>query len=87
MRRFKLMTACGLAMTALGICALPAAARGVEELPSPESPGCNGHVVSIRNHSSGFFGASENPNSSAGPGFFLRRNTGDALREVKEYCD
>jgi hypothetical protein len=87
MRRVKLMTACGLAVTALGICALPAAAHELEELPPPEGPGCNGHVVSIRNHSSGLFGASENPNSSAGPGFFLRRNTGETLKQVKEYCD
>lgn len=88
MRRAKLMTACGLAVTALGICALPAAARELEELPAPGSPGCRGHVVSVRNHSSGSFGASENPNSSAGPGFFLRQYTGETVQEVKElFCD
>jgi hypothetical protein len=87
MRRVKLMTACGLAVSALGICALPAAAREFEELPPPGSPGCNGHVVSVRNHGSGFFGPSENPKSSVGPGYFLRQYTGEAVQEVKGYCD
>jgi hypothetical protein len=85
-RRAKLMTACGLGVAALSIFAMPAAAREPEPLPSPESPGCKGHVVSVRNHNSGEFGASENPNSSAGPGFFLHQETGEAVQGVKEFC-
>jgi hypothetical protein len=86
MRRVKLMTACGLAVTALSILAMPAAAREPEPLPSPESSGCQGHQVSVRNHNSGEFGASENPKSSAGPGFFFHQGTGEAVQGVKEAC-
>jgi hypothetical protein len=87
MRRAKLITACGLAVTTLGVCALPAAAHKAEEGSPFESPGCKGHAISLRNHISGAFGASENPKSSAGPGFFLRQATGEAVQEVKEFCD
>jgi hypothetical protein len=86
MRRAKLMTACGAAAAALSILAMPAAAREPEELPSPESHGCRGHVVSVRNHNSGEFGASENPKASAGPGFFFHEGTGEAVQGVKESC-
>jgi hypothetical protein len=86
MRRVKLMTACGLSAMALSILAMPAAAREPEPLPSPESPGCNGHVISVRNHNSGEFGASENPKASAGPGFFFHQGTGEAVQAVKGEC-
>jgi len=86
MGRVKLMTACGVTLTALSILALPASAREPEELPSSESHGCRGHQVSVRNHNSGEFGASENPKSSAGPGFFFHEGTGEAVQGVKEFC-
>jgi hypothetical protein len=87
MRRAKLVTACGLAVSALSVVAIPASAREPEPLPSPESNGCRGHVVSVRNHNSGEFGNSENPNSSAGPGSFFHQGTGEAVQGVKEACD
>ena len=86
MRRVKLMTACGVAVTALSIFAMPASAREPEPLPSPESPGCNGQVISVLNHNSGEFGASKNPKSSAGPGFFLHQGTSEAVQAAKELC-
>ena len=86
MRRVKLMMACGMAVTAFSVLAMPAAAREPEPLPSPESPGCNGHVVSVRNHNSGEFGNSGNPKSSAGPGSFFHQGTGEVVQGVKEFC-
>jgi hypothetical protein len=38
---------------------------------NPNSNGCNGNIVATFNHNSGSAGASGNPNSSAGPGFFF----------------
>jgi hypothetical protein len=73
-------------VTALSIVAMPASAREPEPLPSAESPGCNGHVVSVRNHNSGEFGASENPKASAGPGFFLHQETSEAVQGAMEFC-
>jgi hypothetical protein len=65
MLRIKRCGSAILAIAALGIFvpnALGAAAPG--------SNGCNGNIVATFNHNSGSFGASGNPNSSAGPGYF-----------------
>jgi hypothetical protein len=57
------------ALLALGIGASSASAAA----PNPsESPGCGGLIVAQTNHNSGPFGASGNPNASAGPGFFIK---------------
>jgi hypothetical protein len=51
------------------------------------SPGCNGLIVATINHTSGDFGASGNPNASAGPGYFLKEETPDAVQGVQEaFC-
>jgi hypothetical protein len=40
-------------------------------------------IVATFNHNSGVFGASGNPRSSAGPGYFLRQGTAAAIHEVQ----
>ena len=42
----------------------------------------NGPLVAEFNHNSGVFGASGNPNSSAGPGYFLGKDTAEAVQFV-----
>jgi hypothetical protein len=42
----------------------------------------NGTTVAEFNHNSGPFGASGNPNASAGPGFFLKQDTHFAVLAV-----
>lgn len=42
----------------------------------------SGTTVALFNHNSGIFGASGNPNASAGPGYFLGTNTSDAVLAV-----
>jgi hypothetical protein len=56
--------------------------------PQPtESHGCNGNIVAELNHNSGIFGASGNPKSSAGPGYFLKTGTAEAVHAVREeFC-
>ena len=57
------------ALLALGVGASSASAAA----PPPfASPGCGGLIVAQTNHISGFFGASGNPNASAGPGYFIK---------------
>jgi hypothetical protein len=51
--------------------------------PDPGAASCKGLVVAINNHSSGPFGASANPNASAGPGYFLGESTPDAIAGVR----
>lgn len=60
------------ALLALGVAASSASAI-VGGAPEPsESPGCNGLSVARDNHISGPFGASGNPNASAGLGYFIK---------------
>jgi len=81
--RIKLLTSCCLAVSALSVFAVSASAETPP--PSPESPGCKGEIVATFNHNSGIFGASENPNSSAGPGYFLKTATPTAVHGVMEF--
>jgi hypothetical protein len=56
--------------------------------PEPGTPNCAGHVMAISNHSSGIYGASGNPKSSAGAGHFLGSSTHDeVVPYVTEYCE
>ena len=50
---------------------------------APESPGCAGRTVALINHNSGPFGASGNPNASAGPGYFLGTSTAAAVHAAQ----
>lgn len=53
----------------------------------PDAPGCEGQIVATFNHNSGASGASGNPNASAGPGYFLKQETSEAVHAVKEaFC-
>ena len=57
------------ALLAIGVGASSASAAA----PNPsESPGCGGLIVAQTNQNSGPFGASGNPNASAGPGYFIK---------------
>ena len=68
---------CGTAGTAVG-----------SPYPQPGTPTCAGHVMAISNHSSGAYGASGNPKSSAGAGYFLGSSThAEVVPYVAEYCD
>jgi hypothetical protein len=40
----------------------------------------NGPLVAQTNHNSGDRGASDNPNASAGPGYFLGQDTAEAVQ-------
>ena len=82
MRRVKLLISCCLAVGALSTFALPAWADTPP--PEPGSPGCRGHIIATLNHNSGSFGASGNPRSSAGPGFFFHQGTSAAVHAAKE---
>lgn len=54
---------------------------------TPQDPGCQGQIVATFNHDSGPFGASGNPNASAGPGYFLGPDTSAAVQGVmQEFC-
>ena len=44
----------------------------------------NGTTVAEFNHNSGPFGASGNPNASAGPGFFLKQDTHFAVLAIAQ---
>lgn len=56
-------------------------------IPIPGTADCSGHLNAISNHASGMYGASGNPNSSAGPGYFLGSDTHAAKTEyADEYC-
>ena len=82
MRCVKLLISCCLAVGVLSSFALPALAE--TPAPEPGTPGCRGHIVATLNHNSGSFGASGNPKSSAGPGFFFHQETSEAVHAAKE---
>jgi hypothetical protein len=78
-----LVAAAGVGAWAAGALASPA------KTPPPiaGSPSCNGLVVTFENQDSGLFGASGNPNSSAGPGYFLGSESPAAIAGVREeFC-
>jgi hypothetical protein len=83
------MLLCTLA-AAVGVGAWTAAAlASPAQTPPPTagSPSCNGLVVAFENQDSGPFGASGNPNSSAGPGYFLGSDSPAAIAGVREeFC-
>ena len=83
-RRVRMLAASGVATAAVGSFAVVASAA----TPPPEGkPGCQGRIVAEFNHNSGVFGPSGNPNSSSGPGFFLKQETSQKVHEVKEaFC-
>ena len=83
MLHIKLLSATVLTSVAVAICSVPASAATV---PSPESPGCRGKIVAYINHISGPSGASGNPASSAGPGYFLKEETHEAVHGAMEFC-
>ena len=78
MRTAKIVTA-GI-VAAAGF-ALPSTSLATESLPDPA---CAGQVVALFNHFSGPFGASGNPNASAGPGYSLRQDTSETIHEVRD---
>ncbi len=72
-----------VAVAAATALAAPSAALAAQ----PANPGCAGKVVAGINHSSGVSGASGNPQSSAGPGYFLRQGTSEAVHgAMDELC-
>jgi len=74
-----------LAAGALGVTA-PAALGDA----NPNSNGCTGNSVANSNHSQSLNGASGNPNSSAGPGYFLGGDSpgsvSDAVHNTQGIC-
>jgi hypothetical protein len=55
--------------------------------PTVGSASCSGLVVAFENQDSGPFGASGNPNASAGPGYFLGSDSAGAIASVREeFC-
>jgi hypothetical protein len=80
MRRIRVVVAIIVAAGALALLSSSALAAAP---PSFGSPGCPGLIVAEFNHNSGVGGASGNPNSSAGPGYFLRQGTASAVHDVQ----
>ena len=68
-----------IASLAVAGLAVPSSALAAQ----PSDPGCGGQIVATFNHASGQFGASGNPNASAGPGFFLKQDTSEGVQAVK----
>jgi hypothetical protein len=84
MHQAKVVTGGILAVAAFALSASPANSAAP---PAAGSPGCNGLIVADTNHMSGPYGASGNPNASAGPGYFLKQGTPDAIQRVREaFC-
>ena len=52
----------------------------------PADPGCPGRIVALFNHNSGLGGASGNPESSAGPGYFFHQGTAAAVDFAMSLC-
>lgn len=50
------------------------------------NPSCPGRIISGLNHGSGELGASGNPQSSAGPGYFFHENTSDNVQYMIAPC-
>jgi hypothetical protein len=64
---------------------LPASSAFADQ--QPLDPGCEGRIIATFNHASGPFGASGNPNASAGPGYFFGPGTSEAVHAAKEtFC-
>ena len=83
MHRFKFVVLC---VVAGGAIVAPAAFAAAPD-PTPGEPRCGGLIVAYANHQSGQFGASGNPKSSAGPGYFLKQDTREAIEFVRAtYC-
>jgi hypothetical protein len=80
----RMTTAIVLGLLGSAVLALPAARAQNTPIPFGE-PGCKGRIVATFNHNSGF--AKRNPNASAGPGYFLKQDTSEALHEVQDLCD
>jgi hypothetical protein len=76
---------CGVLVAGAVAGSAPVALAGTPT-PIPGSPGCVGHIVATNNHNSGLFGASGNPNSSAGPGYFFGPGTAAAVHGAKAFC-
>jgi hypothetical protein len=66
MLRIKVWAAVGLSAAVLGVSVAPALGAA-----NPTSNGCTGNIIATFNHESGISRASDNPHSSAGPGFFI----------------
>lgn len=70
--------------TAASLVAASGASAANSPVPVPGTASCQGHLFAISNHYSGAYGASGNPNASAGPGYFLHSSTHD---ESVDYAD
>jgi hypothetical protein len=74
-------------VAALAACTAFAGTAAASPYPEPGTSNCHGHVMAISNHSSGAYGASGNPKSSAGAGYFLGSSThAEVVPYVAEYC-
>jgi hypothetical protein len=84
MRKARVVTGGILAVATFAL----SSSSALGDTPSPVgSPGCYGLIVASINGNSGEFGASGNPNASAGPGYFLKEETPDAVQGVQEaFC-
>jgi hypothetical protein len=88
MRRSKLVL-CGVVAALVGGGSASSALASPAATPPPTagSASCNGLIVAFENQDSGPFGASGNPNSSAGPGYFLGPASPEAIVGVREeFC-
>jgi hypothetical protein len=83
MHKAKVVTGGILAVVAFVLSASPANSAAP---PAFGSPGCKGLIVATINHISGVNGASGNPNASAGPGYFLKQETSDAVHAAQNTC-
>lgn len=84
MNRTRMLLCAFIVSTALGGWSATALASPAQTPPpTTGSPSCNGLVVAFENQDSGPFGASGNPNSSAGPGYFLGPDSSAAITEVR----
>ncbi|HVB04987.1 MAG TPA: hypothetical protein VNF07_01900 [Acidimicrobiales bacterium] len=84
-RRTRLLI-CELTATLLlpaAVVVLPTTANAA---PSANAS-CSGTIVAATNHDSGPFGASGNPNASAGPGYFLHSGAHEGITTIRaEFC-
>jgi hypothetical protein len=82
MRRMRMLL-CPLVVAGVvgGWSATAAASPAQSPDPVAGEPSCNGLIIALFNQDSGPFGPSGNPNSSAGPGSFLRQETHEAIEE------
>ena len=71
----------------VGLMAAVAMGAGASTALASSQQSCVGRVVAATNHNSGAFGASGNPQASAGPGYFFGPGTPDAIAGVRnEAC-